>query len=135
MVVHGDGTEQELLASERLEDFDAFISLTDRDEENLVISLYAMQLGLKKVITKCNRQNYAGIARTVGLDSVVSPKFITASQISHVVRGIQNSQGSVMNSLYRIADGAAEAMEFSVGPTTRCLGVPAEGSGVCGRGF
>ena len=124
VVVHGDGTEQELLASERLEDFDAFISLTDRDEENLVISLYAMQLGLKKVITKCNRQNYAGIARTVGLDSVVSPKFITASQISHVVRGIQNSQGSVMNSLYRIADGAAEAMEFSVGPTTRCLGVP-----------
>jgi len=36
---------------------------------------------------------------------------------------MQNSQGSVMNSLYRIADGETEAMEFHVGPDTRHLGV------------
>ena len=62
--------------------------------------------------------------RSLGLDSVVSPKFITASHILHRVRGMQNSQGSVMNSLHRIADGAAEAMEFTVGPNTRHLGTP-----------
>ena len=76
------------------------------------------------MITKCNRQNYAGIARSVGLDSVISPKFITASHILRLVRGMQNSQGSVMNSLHRIADGAAEAMEFTVGASTRNLGIP-----------
>ncbi len=124
MVICGDGTDSELLDSENLTGSDAFIALTDRDEDNLIISLYAMQQGMPKVITKCNRQNYAGIVRSLGLDSILSPKFITVSHILHRVRGMQNSQGSVMNSLHRIAEGAAEAMEFTVGHGTRHLGVP-----------
>lgn len=123
-VICGDGTDSELLESENLTASDAFVALTDRDEDNLIISLYAMQQGISKVITKCNRQNYAGIVRSLGLDSVISPKFVTASNIVHVVRGLQNSQGSVMNSLHRIADGGAEAMEFTVGASTRYLGIP-----------
>ena len=90
------------------------MALTDRDEDNLIISLYAAQLGLSKVITKSNRQNYNRIAQAVGLDSIISPKQLATSHILQVVRGMQNSQGSVMNALYRIADGAAEAMEFTV---------------------
>ena len=124
MVICGDGTDQELLESENVASADAFVALTDRDEDNLIISLYAMQRGIAKVITKCTRQNYAGIVRSLGLDSIVSPKFITASHILHMVRGLQNSKGSVMNSLHRIADGHAEAMDFTVGPSTRFLGVP-----------
>ncbi len=123
-VICGDGTDQELLESERMSAADAFVALTDRDEDNLIISLYAMQQGMHKVVTKCNRQNYTGIARAVGLDSVISPKLITAAQILQLVRGMQNSQGSVMNTLYRIADGNTEAMEFTVGPSTRHLNVP-----------
>jgi len=123
-VICGDGMDQELLESESLSSFDAFVTLTDRDEDNLIISLYAAQQGLAKIVTKSNRQNYVGIARSVGLDSVISAKRITASHILQVVRGMQNSQGSVMNALYRIADGAAEAMEFTVTKSTRMLGVP-----------
>ena len=123
-VICGDGTDPELLESENLAASDAFVALSDRDEENLIISLYARQQGISKVITKCNRQNYAGIVRSLGLDSVISPNFVTASNIVHVVRGLQNSQGSVMNSLHRIAGGGAEAMEFTVGPGTSHLGVP-----------
>ncbi len=124
MVICGDGTDQELLESENLTAADAFVALTDRDEDNLIISLYAMQRGLPKVIAKSNRQNYAGIARAVGLDSVISPKLITANHILQVVRGMENSKGSVMTALYKIADGTAEAMEFVVAPTTRHLGRP-----------
>lgn len=123
MVICGDGTDQEVLDSESLTASDAFVALTDRDEDNLIISLYAMQQGLGKVIVKSNRQNYAGIAHAVGLDSVISPKLITASHILHVVRGMQNSQGSVMHALYRIADEQAEATEFSVSTSTHNLGV------------
>ncbi len=123
MVICGDGTDQELLNEERLASSDAFVALTDRDEDNLILSLYAMQLGISKVITKSNRQNYAGIARAVGLDSIISPKSITVSQILQLVRGMENSEGSVMTTLYRIADGLAEAMEFSVGSHTKHLGV------------
>ena len=123
-VICGDGSDHELLDSENLANFDAFVALTDRDEDNLILSLYAAQKGVSTVVTKSNRQNYTGIARVVGLDSVVSPKLITASHILQVVRGMQASQGSVMNALYRIADGAAEAMEFLVTKSARNLGVP-----------
>ncbi len=124
MVICGDGTDQEVLESENLSASDAFVALTDRDEDNLIISLYAMMQGLPKVIAKSNRQNYAGIARSVGLDSVISPKLITAAQILHVVRGMGNSQGNVMQALYPFADNQAEATEFIVTPSTLHLGIP-----------
>ena len=124
MTIHGDGSDHELLEEENLPSYDAFVALTGRDEDNLIISLYAMQQGVPKTITKCNRQNYIGIARTMGLNSIISAKSVTASQILHIVRGMQNSQGSVMNSLHRIADGDAEVLEFKVGPSTKNLGVP-----------
>ena len=123
-VICGDGTDQELLEVENLSAFDAFVSLSDRDEDNLIIALYAAQRGLPKVVAKCNRQNYTSIANSVGLESIISPKLITAENILQVVRGMQNSHGSVMNALYRIADGKAEAMEFIVSPSTQNLGVP-----------
>ena len=123
-VICGDGTDQELLESERMTASDAFVALTDRDEDNLIISLYAMQQGIPKVVAKSNRQNYAGIAHAAGLDSVISPKLLTAGQILQVVRGMQNSKGSVMNALYKIADGHAEAMEFVANATTRNRDTP-----------
>lgn len=123
LIICGDGTDQDLLELENLSSSDAFVALTDRDEYNLIISLYAMQQGVPKVVAKSNRQNYIGIARSVGLDSVISPKLITANHILQVVRGMQNSKGSVMKSLYKIAGNRAEAMEFVVNSTTRNLGV------------
>ena len=124
LVINGDGTDQELLESENMAANDAFVALTDRDEDNLIISLYALQKGLKKVVAKCNRQNYTGIVQHLGLDSVISPKLITAGHILQVVRGMQNAKGSVMNALYRIAEGGAEAAEFAVNGTTRHLHTP-----------
>ena len=124
LVINGDGTDQELLESENMAANDAFVALTDRDEDNLIISLYALQKGLKKVVAKCNRQNYTGIVQHLGLDSVISPKLITAGHILQVVRGMQNSKGSVMNALYRIAEVGAEAAEFAVNGTTRHLHTP-----------
>ncbi len=124
LILHGDGTDQELLDAEDMPSNDAFIALTNRDEYNLIVSLYAQQQGVDKVIAKSSRQNYIGIVRSIGLDSVVTPKQITANHILQVVRGMQNSKGSVMNALYRIAGGKAEAMEFTVNRTTQNLGIP-----------
>ncbi len=103
---------------------DAFIALTNRDEDNLIISLYAHQAGVSKVVAKSSRQNYTAIARSAGVESVVSPKLATAGLILRFIRGLQNSKGTVMNALYRIAGGKAEAMEFRVSPATRNLKVP-----------
>ena len=124
LVIHGDGTDPELLNEERMASSDAFVALTDRDEDNLIISLYAHQAGVPKVVAKSSRQNYTAIARSAGVESVVSPKLATAGLILRFIRGLQNSKGAVMNALYRIAGGKAEAMEFLVSPATRNLHVP-----------
>ena len=124
LVLCGDGTDQELLASEHFSNNDAFIALTGRDEDNLIVSLYAQQQGLKKVIAKCSRENYGNIVRSAGLDSIVSPKEITANRILQVVRGFGNKKGSEMTALYRIADNKAEAVEFVANEYTLHLGTP-----------
>ena len=92
------------------------------NEKDKVVNL--TEQGVKKVVAKSNRQNYTGIAHAAGLDSVISPKLITASHILQVVRGMQNSKGSVMNALYKICDGHAEALEFIANETTHNQGVP-----------
>ena len=55
-VICGDGTDQELLESERMSAADAFVALTDRDEDNLIISLYAMQQGLHRPAVRGQEQ-------------------------------------------------------------------------------
>ena len=124
LILQGDGTDPELLKSEHFTQNDAFVSLTGRDEDNLLICLYAQQQGLKKVIAKCNRDNYFSIVHSAGLESVVSPKLITVGRILRVVRGLQNKKGSVMISLHRFSDYDAEAAEFEINSTASHLGVP-----------
>ena len=114
MIIHGDGTDQEILDSENIESSDAIVALTDRDEENLIISLYAHQCGVPKVILKVNRQNYFPIIQKLGLDSIISPKYITANNILRYIRALDNSQGIAVEKLYRILDNKAEIVEFTV---------------------
>ncbi|MCI8415861.1 MAG: Trk system potassium transporter TrkA [Ruminiclostridium sp.] len=124
LVLNGDGTDEELLFSEHFTNNDAFVSLTGRDEDNLVAALYARQQGLRKVIAKCSRENYAAIGRSAGLDSVVAPKLIVVERILRIVRGFQDKSGGVMAALYRIADFGAEAAEFILQEDTPNLGKP-----------
>lgn len=123
-VICGDGTDQDLLISEDIGGTDAFIALTDRDEDNLLISLYASEQGVPKVVCKANHDNYSGIAKAVGLDTLVSTKYITAEQILKTVRGLENTTGSVMTALYKIANDKAEAISFIANETTNNLHVP-----------
>jgi len=124
LVVNGDGTDQELLDSESLEKAASFVALTGRDEDNLITALYAKQKGVQKVIAKINRQNYYTIVDDIGLDCVISPKTITAYAILQKIRAMQNSHGSRMEALYPIANGGAEALEFTVVENTKYKGIP-----------
>lgn len=113
LIIHGDGTDQEVLDSENIETADVIVALTDRDEENLITSLYAHQCGVPKVILKINRQNYFPIVNKLGLDCIISPKFVTASNILRYVRAIDNSKGIAVEKLYKILDDEAEIAEFT----------------------
>lgn len=112
-IVNGDGTDQELLIEEGLLDTDALIVLTDGDEQNIIISMYASAKGVK-VITKIDNTSYSTLLENSGIDSVVATKATTANEIIKLVRGLANSMSSSVNKLFRILDGKAEVLEFSV---------------------
>lgn len=123
-VIFGDGTDQRLLEQEGLDRTDAFVTLCDRDEENMMTGLYAAQQGVPRVIVKNNRVMYADILNDMGLDTIVSPTEITCSMILRYVRARVNGEGSKMEKLYRLIDGKAEAMEFIVSANDPFIGIP-----------
>ncbi len=123
-VIYGDGTDQELLEQESLQQMDAFIALCDRDEENLMTGLFAARQGVPKVVVKNNRVAYADIISSMGLDSIVSPKSITCAHILRYVRARVNGGGTKIEKLYRLMDGKAEALEFVARPNDSYIGVP-----------
>ena len=124
MVICGDGTDQELLWEENIKDADAVVALTGLDEENIILALYAQSVIDGKVITKVNRDSLSSIADKVGLESIISPRSLTASIIIRYVRAMQNSLGSNIETLHRLVNGQVEALEFKVNDTFPRLGVP-----------
>jgi len=115
-ILHGDGTDQELLLEEGIGTVDACVTLTGVDEENIIVSMFANTQKVKKVITKVNRPNLLAIMRSVGIESVVSSRTVTGDRILRYVRATANSRGSSVQTLYRLLDGRMEALEFKVGP-------------------
>ena len=115
-VIHADGTQQEVLLEEGIEHTDAFVALTGIDEENILISYFAQQKGVPKVITKVNREELAIIADNMGIECVISPKKIIADALTSYARALENSMGSKVETLYRLMDSNVEALEFTVSP-------------------
>ncbi len=114
MIINGDGTNMDFLASENMDDMDALVALTGRDEDNLIISLLARQAGVQKVITKVARINSESLIKALDLDSVVSPRLITANHILQFVRGLNNAHASMVETLYKMVNGQAEILEFLI---------------------
>ena len=123
-VIYGDGTDQELLEQEGLQQMDAFVALCDRDEENLMTGLYAVKQGVPKVVVKNSHGAYADIISAMGLDSVVSPKAITCDNILRYVRQRENATGTRVERLYKLVGGQAEALEFIARASDPYVGVP-----------
>lgn len=121
-IIHGDGSDVEMLEAEGLDDVDAFAALTGMDEENLIMSMVASHKNVPKVVTKVNQLNYLAMVDKMGIDTVVSPKMTTANEITQYVRAMQNTVGSRIDTLYKLVNGKAEALEFTVGEGTRHLG-------------
>lgn len=113
-IINGDGTDNRLLLEEGLEKCESFVSLTNIDEENILLSLYAKSITGGKVITKVNRIAYDNVIDNLSLDSVIYPKNITAEYIVRFVRAKENSIGSNIETMHLIFGGKAEALEFRI---------------------
>ena len=124
VVICGDGAEPELLLEEGLKSTDAFVALTGTDEENILLSFFANAQKVPKVISKVNRTELSSMAEKLGLDSMVSPQKMISDVLTSYARALQNSLGSNVETLYKIMDGKAEALEFNVQSDFRLLEVP-----------
>lgn len=125
MIINGDGTNNDLLHEEHIENADAVLSLTGVDEQNVLMSLYAsQQVPGAKIITKIKHFDFDGVLKGMPIGSIVYPKDITADRILRYVRMMQNSWEESMESLHRIADGRVEALEFRIRHKSEVVDVP-----------
>lgn len=123
-VLQGDGTSQEFLSSIGLTGFDAFVTLMDHDEDNLMTAFYAVTQGVAKVVAKNNRLSHTDIFKRMGLDSVISTKQATCNTILRLVRSLNNAGDTAVTRVYRLAEGGAEALEFVATEHAGYLHVP-----------
>lgn len=119
-----DGTDHDVLEAERVYDADAVVTLTNIDEENILLSLLAKNNGVDKVVTKVNRMNLIQLSDTLALDSIISPKSITVNQILQYVRAKQNTKGNNITTLYRLLNDRLEAIEFIIRDNKPYLNTP-----------
>lgn len=115
LIIEADGSDEEILLEEGIEHTDALVCLTGLDEENLILSMAAKQLGVKKSIAKMNRTSLSSLIDNIGVDNVVSPKNIVASQIIGYLRAkSSDDENSSVKTLYKLVNGKVEALEFIV---------------------
>lgn len=127
VVVCGDATDQTILLEEGIKNTDAFVSLTNIDEENILLSIFASSICDAKRITKISWLELEKIINQLPVGSVIYPKNITAERIIQYVRAMQNSLGSNVETLYKMVNGRVEALEFAVkkgSDSEKIIGVP-----------
>lgn len=123
-VICGDAADQQVLLEEGLENANSFAALTNLDEENILLSLFARVKGCKKLVTKINRIDFFDVIKQLDLDSIIYPKSITSELIVSYVRAMKNTIGSNVQTVYSIIKGKAEAAEFLIKDTSPVLGKP-----------
>lgn len=113
-IIFGDASDKTILEEEKIEDYDAFVSLTNIDEENIMLSLYAKNVCKGLVITKVDHVNYDSMLNTMGISPIIAPKKVIANEIVAYVRALENSDGNSISGLYRIMNDKAEVICFEI---------------------
>lgn len=113
-VICGDASDQSMLVEEGMGRTASFVAVTNMDEENILLSMLAKKKTNAKVITKINNVAFNEVIGGLDLDTIVCPKTVTAEYIVRFVRAMKNSIGSNVETLYRIIEDKAEALEFII---------------------
>lgn len=123
-VIHGNASDQEILTEEGLENAGAFVALTNMDEENILLSLFAKRVSKGKLVTKINRTDFSDLVNHLDLDTIIYPKNIASDVIVRYIRAMKNTIGSNVETLYNVIQGKVEASEFIVKEGSAIVGTP-----------
>ncbi|MDG6244814.1 MAG: Trk system potassium transporter TrkA [Methanolobus sp.] len=118
LVLNGDGTDINLLKEEGVSEMDVVISVTNSDEKNLLCSLLAKQLGVKKVIARSDRSDYVSLFEMVGVDSAVSPRQATVNEV------LKMTLGQGIESVTTLEGEKAEIIEYIASKKSKIVGKP-----------
>jgi trk system potassium uptake protein TrkA len=118
LVLRGDATYQDLLIEENVAEMDTFIAVTEDEETNVMISLLAKKMGVRRVITLVNKVGYSPLVHSIGVDVVVSPRLVAVNKIMQFLR-----RGKIL-SISSLPEENAEAFEAVALETSDIVGRP-----------
>ncbi len=110
LVIAEDGRKSEVMIEEGLDKMDAFVALTGRAETNILAAMLAKRMGVKKVIAEVENMNYISLAESIGIDTIINKKLITASSI------FRFTMNTDVQALKCLNGCEAEVLEFIVKP-------------------
>lgn len=117
-VVHGDGTNLQLLQEVNVGSYDLFVAVSHEDEVNLMAGLLAKRAGADRTVVLAHRPDYTEIYRELGIDVVLSPRVVASD---HILRWARKTE---VQSLTVLEDGQAEVLEFVATANSRVVGRP-----------
>jgi trk system potassium uptake protein TrkA len=125
LIINEDGRDTEAMMEEDISGMDAFVAVTGRSETNILAAMLAKRMGVKKVIAEVENINYISLAESVGVDTIINKKLITASNI------FRFTMSSDVQAIKCLTGSQAEVLEFIVKPNSpatkepiRDLGLP-----------
>ena len=107
-VLFGDALDSDILAEAGIDTADTVLSLTNHEETNILLALLAKRKGIERVGSLINHSEYFNLLKTLGVDMVISPREITASNILRHLR-----LGHIQQA-HSIAGGQAEVIESEI---------------------
>ena len=117
LIIHEDGRNLDAMLEEGLSTTDAFLAVTGRSETNILAAMQAKRMGVKKVIAEVENLNYIHLAESVGIDTIINKKRVTASNI------FRFTMSTDVQAIRCLSGSEAEVLEFIVkpnSPATKC---------------
>ncbi len=125
IVLHGDGSDQELLKEENVQDMDVVVTVTNDEETNILASLLAKKMGAKKTITRITKFSYFPLMSMIGLEQYVSPRLSAINSIlRHTRRGQVLSAKSIKGEQAEILEAVALETSDIVGKPLKKISFP-----------
>ncbi|WP_304581762.1 Trk system potassium transporter TrkA [uncultured Alistipes sp.] len=125
LIINEDGRNTEAMMEEGLANMDAFVAVTGRSETNILAAMLARRMGVKKVIAEVENLNYINLAESIGIDTIINKKLVTASNI------FRFTMSTDVQAIKCLTGSDAEVLEFIVKPNSpatkariRDLGLP-----------
>ena len=124
LIINEDGRDTEAMIEEDIAGMDAFVAVTGRSETNILAAMLAKRMGVKKVIAEVENINYISLAESIGVDTIINKKFITASNI------FRFTMATDVQTVKCLTGSQSEVMEFIVKPNSPATKHPIEELGL-----